>query len=597
MKKISLRRKLIRLFGITSIIPILILSFFSYYNISHTLKENTRKLTNNSLKQIDDNLQIWMDSYEDLLYQIYTDEDIATWVDNLNEGEDISVTKNQIRRYMRRLLNTKDYIRSITIMSNNGTVVTYDQLTSATYQNSWIGRFSLKSDELYETVLQDYKMHVFSTEYATKFANKDYYLFHIAHRIIDYKNLEKKIGIAVISIDEDLLRNICKIADQENDENNFNFIVNESGRIVSFMNNKNIGRIITNTDKGLDERIADYNKFIETEEHYSQKYTSVYAYQDTEFGWDIVNVTDQSNLMLTLENQVKMILLLNIALFSIAILVTLGMSGKLVKSVKTVLDTMKRTRNGDLSMRVEVDDKMPLEIESIAVGFNDMLKKLEIAILKEKQADEKQKEAQIVALEAQINPHFLYNTLDTINWMAIDKDEYDISNAINALATILRYAIVNSNAEVNVKEEIEWLKKYIYLQQFRNKNKFECRIEIAPETMGDKIHKLLLQPFIENAIIHGFEGIQKDACLWVSIKEQGDELSISICDNGIGIEPEIMEKLNREIFDGGATGYHIGMENAITRLQMYYGKRGKIMITSKLGEGTKINISIPLIKE
>lgn len=596
MKKISLRRKLIRLFGITSMIPILILSFFSYYNISYTLKENTRKLTNNSLKQIDDNLRIWMESYEDLLYQIYTDDDIAAWVDKLNKGEDVSVTKNQIRRFMNRLLNTKDYIRSITIMADNGTVVTYDQLTAATYQNSWIKRFSLNSDTLYKTVLADYKMHVFSTEYGTKFANKDYYLFHIAHRIIDYKDLEKKSGIAIISIDEEFLRNVCQTVDREKDENNFNFIVNESGKIISFFDNKKIGRIITNSDKGLEERIKDYNKFIEEDKHYNQKYTSVYAYQDNEFGWDIVNVTDQSNLMLTQERQVKMILLLNILLFGIAIVFTLGMSGKLLTSVQTVVDTMKRTRNGDLSMRVKVDDKMPLEIESIAVGFNDMLEKLDAAILKEKQADEKQKEAQIVALEAQINPHFLYNTLDTINWMAIDKDEFDISNAINALATILRYAIVNSNAEVKVKEEIEWLKKYIYLQQFRYKNKFECRIEIAPETMEDKIHKLLLQPFIENAIIHGFEGNQMDACLSIIIKEQGEELSISIWDNGTGIEPEMMKKLNREIFDDVENGYHIGMENAITRLRMYYGKRGKIMISSKIGEGTKINILVPLIK-
>ena len=116
-------------------------------------------------------------------------------------------------------------------------------------------------------------------------------------------------------------------------------------------------------------------------------------------------------------------------------------------------------------------------------------------------------------MEAQINPHFLYNTLDTINWMAIDKDEFDISNAINSLATILRYAIADSSGEVFVRDEIDWLKKYIYLQQFRLKNNFTCSINVDPDVMDLRIHKLLLQPFVENSILHGFEGTKNNHVL------------------------------------------------------------------------------------
>lgn len=146
MKKTSMQKKLIRLFLATSTIPILVLSFFYFYNISHTLKKNTEDLTSASLKQMDNNLQIWLDSYEDLLFQIYTDDDVVEWVDRLNEGQDASMAKNQLRRYLRGLLNTKDYIRSIAIITAEGESVTYNQLSPATYENSWMDHFSISQE-------------------------------------------------------------------------------------------------------------------------------------------------------------------------------------------------------------------------------------------------------------------------------------------------------------------------------------------------------------------------------------------------------------------------------------------------------------------
>ncbi len=594
MKKVSLRRKLIRLFCMTSMIPILVLGFFSYYNISSTLKENTGELTSNSLKQIDDNLQIWMESYEDLLYQIYTDDDMVEWVDNINRNQDVSVAKNQMRRFIRGLLNSKEYIRSITVITENGDVITADQLTPVTYENAWIENFSMDSKELYDTVSADYHMHIFPTEYGTSFANGDYYFFHIAHRIVDYRDLGKRNGIVVVSLDEMLLRDVCQTSGDSGQQDTFNLIIDENGRVICYDDKEKIGTTVTDATQSLEERMEDYADFLEQDKGYSRQYTTVLVYEDEDLGWDIVNVTDQSGLMSKLESQLRLTVLLGVTVFAIAVILTVGLSGRLVASVQTVVETMKKTRTGDLSVRVAADEKMPLEVESIALEFNDMLEKLGQAQQKEKEANERQKEAEIVALEAQINPHFLYNTLDTINWMAIDRDEYDISNAIGALATILRYAIVNSNAEVTVRDELEWLKKYVYLQQFRLKNQFTCVIDADADVMEDRIHKLLLQPFVENAIIHGFEGKQSEACLKISVKEEQQRLAVYISDNGKGMEADMVEQFNREMFGKRQTGHHIGMENAITRLRMYYGEAGEIHIVSAPGEGATICIRIPL---
>ena len=163
---------------------------------------------------------------------------------------------------------------------------------------------------------------------------------------------------------------------------------------------------------------------------------------------------------------------------------------------------MKNVEEGGLAQRIPDEKRMPTEIELIARQFNHMLSKVEESMDKEREAVVRQKNAEIAALEAQINPHFLYNILDTINWMAIDKDEYEISNTINSLAQILRYGLDKSNSMVEIRREVEWLRQYIFLQQTRLKNTFECQINAEPGILGCRIHKLLFQPFVENAILH-----------------------------------------------------------------------------------------------
>ena len=167
---------------------------------------------------------------------------------------------------------------------------------------------------------------------------------------------------------------------------------------------------------------------------------------------------------------------------------------------------------------------------------------------------------------------------------------------IATLAGILRYGISDSNGVVKIKDEVEWLKQYIFLQQTKLKNSFECHIDVAPELMNLPIHKLLLQPFIENAILHGFEGVDRTSCLQMSMRRDFDFIKIEIEDNGCGISSEKVKEMNEGIFQKTDDKNHIGMENAITRLHMYYGESAKVVIDSKPGKGTTVRIQIPIMK-
>ena len=125
------------------------------------------------------------------------------------------------------------------------------------------------------------------------------------------------------------------------------------------------------------------------------------------------------------------------------------------------------------------------------------------------------------------------------------------------------------------------------------KNSFRCHIKVEPEILDCKIHKLLLQPFIENAIIHGFEGIKREHVLKIELRSKDEFIYISIIDNGKGMEPSLVEKFNKKGFDKTESDSHIGMENAISRLYMYYGNKASVRINSSLGEGTEIIVLIP----
>lgn len=587
----SLTVRLILAFILTSIIPIILSNLISYYNTSGIVKDNMQELTKANLRQTDSSLTVWLESYEDILSQIYTDDDIVAMIDKINRGEDSTVTKNQLRRTLGGLFYTKEYIKSITIITDSGAEVFYDRLTGSSTRNSWMDNLNIPLKELYQEVSGDNKLHILSTQEAIHFGVDAYYLFHLGHRVIDYRNVEKQLGIVIVSVEEELLQNVCNGG--EDVKNGFNFIVDRDGAVVSYPDKEMLStRIIQWRDKEEERRFL-YGDFIKGKRVFGGKYIAVDSVYNEKLQWDIVNVSSQNEIVKRLNDQQKItLLILSLSLLTLIFIIAF-LIRSLTGSLQELVGVMKRAGRGELWARVRMEKSMPSEVEVIAVKFNYMLGELEDMTAKEKEAGEKQKAAEIAALEAQTNPHFLYNTLDTINWMAIDKDEYEISNAINALAVILRYSINNSNGVVTVWEECEWLKKYLFLQQTRLKNTFECEIDLEMDVKEYRIHKLLLQPFVENSILHGFEGVKRLHRLTITITEGEGRLLINIYDNGKGIDGETVRQMNLGIFPKCEVKNHIGMENAISRIKMYYGETAKVRIESAVDEFTRIYIEIP----
>lgn len=581
----SIRTRLITAFVVTSFLPIALVNMVSYYNTSRLVRQNVEGMTNANLGQTKVSLDVWLDSYEDILFQVYTDDEIVELVDKINAGKDVANNRKQLRKTLRGLFYTKDYVKSISVITESGELVFYDQLTASTTRTSWMDSLSMSLEELYRAISSDNKTHLIPTGNEVVFGSNSCYLFHIGHRIIDYRDVDKQCGIVLVSIDEALLEEICSAT-----ENGLNFIVDSEGNLVSCAGSERIGQPVHRKDAGEAEKRNAYRQAAAETGLLGETALSIYSVHDEETGWDIIRATNQDELIQALRQQQQLSGFIIVLSLCAVVVIMLGQVSRMTGSIRRVVETMRRAGRGDLTIRVAADQTRPTEIEVIAEEFNAMMDKM-------KKSVETQKNAEIAALEAQINPHFLYNTLDTINWMAIDKDEYEISNMIATLANILRYGISDSNGIVKIRDEVEWLKQYIFLQQTKLKNSFDCHINVEPEIMGFSIHKLLLQPFIENAILHGFEGVERTHILQMDMGREEERIAIRIRDNGCGIPEEIVREMNAGIFRKTDNKNHIGMENAITRIHMYYGETAEVRIESRLGQGTEVQIMIPVDDE
>lgn len=592
----SLQFRLISAFCLISILPLVFINLMSYYNTTGIVQENTDELAEVNLVQTDKSVRSTLAAYEDLLFQLYTGDDIVNDVDELNAGGNEALAVNQLRRTLRGIANIKDSIQCITIITESGDIIFYDKPTASSIKNSWLDTMNLTPEELYDKISNENSTQYITTRYASSFSAKPYYLFHLAHRIVDYNSIHRQLGVIIISIDERLLHEVCNQNSVDGDDTlpgNVNFIVDDEGRLVTFPVQRSIENTVLPIPESENGWRESYGELIEGSGLMDGDNFAIHSLRDDLLGWSFVNVSDQSVVFRQIEAQRNLMLLavfLSVAfLIAVIILVTRHMTG----SIKNIVAAMKKAGAGDLTVRVRRDRKMPSEMETITDQFNRMMGQMNKLVEEVKMVSARQKDAEITALEAQINPHFLYNTLDTINWMAINADQYEISSAIGALARILRYGIDKSNSIVTLREEMEWLQQYIFLQQTRLKNTFSYELDVPKELLDCKIHKLLFQPFVENAILHGFEGVRRHHILVVKVqKRQNGFLQIIVKDNGKGIQENKIQEIKSRLLDSGEKD-HIGMNNAIERLRMYYGEEARFDIKSQVGEGTVVIIEIP----
>lgn len=560
-KNLTIRQILLPIMIFAAGIPIALFAMISQERMRNSINKSAEMQISNDMIRANESLNIVLDKYDTMLFELCTDNEMIKIIDGINQGEDtLDVWKNAIENELCHMCNSEGPIKGITILTSKKKIIYYDELSGSAATTLWADEMSfprMNKEVYYRGVTEPVGEE-----------GKQKYIFQIIRDFVDYRGIYDDIGTVIFSIEISALDTVLKVGDT-------NTSIVENGKIIADLDRSKIGTIpnVKNTD--------DY------------RFTKII---NSKSGFTILNTHSMKiyNEMMTEQMGFWII----IAICTIYILITLSyfMTKPYLNQIDQLALAMSEVEKGNFQVMIPEMEPNALELRKIYFGFNQMVKQIDHLINKVKSAVVDQKNAELSALEAQIDPHFLYNTLDTINWKAIELEQYDISEMVGALADILRYTVRNAGGETTIREEIHWMQQYILLQ----KGKFEKEPEISivvPENLYEcRIHKLLLQPFIENAMKHGFRGKAGELKLTLMMKEISEQIHITIQDNGNGMEEDELKVLNDRQIQSylGQGGEHLGIVNVRRRLQLYYGDKADLYFESQVGSYTKVHLFIPV---
>ncbi|WP_237150179.1 sensor histidine kinase [Planococcus kocurii] len=305
----------------------------------------------------------------------------------------------------------------------------------------------------------------------------------------------------------------------------------------------------------------------------------------------LVNLVDKNAVLNNLVNT-KEILLISLGIVLLAVIVVFIISRRMTNSISKLVKEISTMAKHEFTK--PVPETGGYETKKIAHAFNFMLNELQEYVELVVQAQQKQRGAELSALQHQINPHFLYNTLASVKFMIQQGNKEKATDMIHALISLLQNALSNVDQTITVEQEVIDLKNYVLINQARYGDGIKVNFFISPDCLDCQLPKLILQPFIENAFFHAFNE-KKEGFVQILVSQKGSNLLCEIVDNGDGMEikgdytkEDFKEK--RHLFSG------IGIRNVHERIQLLYGEEYGVEITSEKTLGTKVKVELPLQK-
>lgn len=321
-------------------------------------------------------------------------------------------------------------------------------------------------------------------------------------------------------------------------------------------------------------------------------------------GWTIVEVSYLSELLAGSRRAIYTFLLLAILCFAISVFVSSFVSARISRPIEALRRSMQEVEKGNFDIDITVECSN--EVYQLARDCDIAVKKVHALIEQNRKASEQKRLLELRALQAQINPHFLYNTLDSIIWMVELGENQQAIDVTSSLARFFRLGINRGSEIITIRTEIEYLETYLSIQKTRYKDKLDYEISFQPELYGYRILKLLVQPLVENAIYHGIKNKESPGVVRVYGEAEGGTMLIRVSDDGVGMDESKLESLRRSLasppeYEGpdaaDATFGGVGVRNVQERIALYFGPSYGLAFESAPGIGTTVIMRIPLTLE
>lgn len=590
---LSVKKKLI-FYGYLTIVPVLIviclILVFNNYN-----KVQNEKLENDvaSVDNLAESLGILQTDIKDFSTYICINNDIHT----LLTTEDVEKKNKNAKLWLEEapmaivqdMMALKGHIKTIAIYPENG-IRPYLRCMDA---SAYIDNLDVvHNTDIYKKTLASRNGMVWRS---VSKGSGDTYLSNRSDKIVLYREIfdltqKKTLGYIVIGVSQEYFQNLCQ-----------NIVKNEKESLLIL--DKNGGELVRAGT--LAEKVENY---LESEEFVRQNYKERkkhFTYGDyeiictqTEKNASIVcKIVPAYGMQMQILDIAYMPFILLIGMLIGLLPLLMIISNVVTKPLRRLCSAINEVSTGDFEQQVEIMTHD--EVGEVAECFNRMVYAIKELIDENYVITLAEKESELAALQAQINPHFLYNTLDSLYWQALDAENEEIAESILALSQLFRLVLSQGKREVTVGQETELISRYLQIQKMRFSKRLEYQIEIETSIRKAKIPKLILQPFVENAIVHGFENVSTPCELTVFGRREGDYIRFEIRDTGIGMRQDQIDEIWEEEPDRYRK-QRIGryaIKNIKERLQRKYQDRFTLEIQSEVGKGTTVFLTVPYEEE
>ncbi|MDT8715673.1 histidine kinase [Clostridium sp. 19966] len=584
INNMKIRKKLIGIY-IIAVLPVLIVGIYLTNGMKNIVVENAVKEASVNTDRISDRFNDIVKIANYVSDRLYFNSTLSNIVlTKYKSTSQIVETYDSIDLFD-QYLNFYNEIKSIRFYVDNDTMLDNSTFIRATE--------NIKNSPWYKKAYSNNGAIIWMYKH-DDIANDNY--LSLIRLVKDSNNVN--LGVLVININQDSIRSIIN-----NEPYTTIISLDKSNMVMSNKSDAELIKINFEDEKYLGEK-ENYIKKIyykgEKSNVILKEFQPDKALNNTFEISTVMSIDDITQKSVQIQNKGFAITGISLILSIILILV---FSHIFTRRVELLRKEMHKVVSGDFNISADIggnDEIKELydDLYAMMRSIEQLIQEVYVVRIQKEQLVNKQKEAQFKMLSSQINPHFLYNTLETIRMKAFCNGQKEIADIVKMLGKIMRRNLEVKNKLVSLESEIELTKSYLAIQKLRFGDKVNYNIEILCSVEEYKILPLLLQPIVENAFIHGLENKEDRGTIDIVIENENGILNIDVIDNGIGISEEKLKDIKEKLSDSGSDdGESIGIRNVNQRIKIYYGESYGVSIVSKVKQGTKVRISIPVSEE
>ncbi len=531
---------------IGNLLFVLFLSSIFYYTSKYIIMNKEIEYTNGNVISTSRYITLYADKLKNIINLLSVDADVRNFLISGNED-----SKKSIEKMIYSILDSNKGIKNITVIGKNGNIVSSDK------NNDMKISENMMKEKWYVDAINNSDMPVFnpSRKNSTSSMNSALWFLSISRDIKNSKG--ENLGVIVFDIKyETLERYLNSISFGKQIDN---IIVDKNNNIIYYKDVKCFA------DKKCLAKFSEKNK---------NKDTYLYETQIENTNWNLRSLANTNDLVTLKKNFSHIVIIIFLVSLAFSSIITFIVITKILRPLIKLENHMQNFENN--LREFHLSEKTGYEVQNLVEHFNVMVEKIKYL-----------REYEIKALHSQINPHFLYNTLDTIIWMAEFEDNEKVISITKSLANYFRLSLSNGHEKIPLKDEIMHTKEYLFIQKQRYEDKLSYFFNIEDESLlSIEVPKIIIQPIVENSIYHGIKNLSGNGIITIDVYRQNSTVNISVKDNGIGFEKAKQFKKSKT---GG-----VGFQNVDKRIKFYYGKNYGVFINKdNKTEGAEVVIKIP----